>query len=67
MGKIEAVLEISKIILPGRRMYMYAPPPIPFMDELFSEEKQLMKWMGIFQVRIFWVGTFQGGIFQGGL
>ena len=66
MGKIEAVLEISKIILPGRRMYMYALP-IPFMDELLSEEKQLMKWMGIFQVRIFWVGTFQGGIFQGGL
>ena len=32
-----------------------------------SEERQLMKWVGIFQVGIFWVGIFRGGIFQGGV
>ena len=35
----------------------------PFMDEVLSEERQLMKWVGIFQVGIFWVGIFLGGIF----
>ena len=59
---------------------MYTLPP--FMDAVLSEERQIMKWVGIFQVgifwvRIFWVGTFQGGIcwvgifwvgiFQGGI
>ena len=33
----------------------------PFMDELLSEERQLMKWVGIFQVGIFLVGVFWGG------
>ena len=32
----------------------------PFMDELLSEERQLMKWVGIFQVGIFW-WEFSGG------
>ena len=32
-----------------------------------SEERQLMKWVGIFQVGIFWMGIFRGGIFQGEL
>ena len=27
-----------------------------------SEERQLMKWVGIFQVGIFWVGIFQRGM-----
>ena len=35
----------------------------PFIDEVLSEERQLMKWVGIFQVGIFWVGIFLGGIF----
>ena len=26
-----------------------------------SEESQTMKWVGIFQVRIFWVEIFRGG------
>ena len=35
-----------------------------------SEERQLMKWVGIFQVGIFWMGIFRGevwwvGIFPG--
>ena len=30
-------------------------------NEGLSEERQLMKWVGIFQVRIFWVAFFQGG------
>ena len=34
----------------------------PLMDEVLSEERQLMKWVGIFQVGIFWVGIFQGGV-----
>ena len=28
-----------------------------------NEERQLMKWVGIFQVRIFWMGIFPGRIF----
>ena len=32
------------------------------MDEVLSEERQLIKWVGIFQVEIFWVGIFQGGV-----
>ena len=34
----------------------------PFMDELLSEERQLMKWVGIFQVGIFWWEFSGGGI-----
>ena len=30
-----------------------------------SEERQLMKWVGIFQVGIFWMGIFRGN-FPGG-
>ena len=38
----------------------------PFMDAVLCEEKQLRKWVGIFQVRIFWVEIFRaGGVFQG--
>ena len=29
-------------------------------NEVLSEERQLMKWMGIFRVRIFWVRIFRG-------
>ena len=40
----------------------------PFMDEVLSEERQLMKWVGIFLVEIFWVGLLRegGGNFPGG-
>ena len=38
--------------------------------ERLSEERQLMKWLGIIQVRIFWVaifrGNFPGGSLMGG-
>ena len=44
-----------KIFCPGR-MYIYLLPP--FIDAVLSEERQLMKWVGIFQVGIFWVGIF---------
>ena len=37
----------------------------PFMDEVLSEERQLMKWVGMFQVGIFLVGILRKGIFQG--
>ena len=36
---------------------MYTLPP--FMNEMLSEERQLMKWVGIFQVEIFWVSIFR--------
>ena len=39
---------------------MYMHTLSPFMDELLSEERQLMKWVGIFQVGIFW-WEFSGG------
>ena len=42
-----------KMFRPGRRMYMYSL--LLFMGAVFSEERQVMKWVGIFQVRIFWV------------
>ena len=32
-------------------------------NEVLSEERQLMKWVGIFQTRIFWVAVFRGEIF----
>ena len=39
-------------------------------NERLSEERQLMKWLGIIQVRIFWVAIFQenfpGGSMMGG-
>ena len=36
---------------------------LPFMDAVFSEERQLMKWVGIIQVGIFWLRIFQARIF----
>ena len=33
--------------------------------EALIEGRQLMKWVVIFQMRIFWVAHFSGGIFQG--
>ena len=48
---------------PGRWMYMYTLPP--FMDAVLNEERQLMKWVRILQVGIFWVGNFRLGIFSG--
>ena len=44
---------------------MYTLPP--FMDAVLSEERQLMKWVGIFQVGIFWVGIFRGVFSKGGV
>ena len=38
---------------------------ILFMEEVLSEERQLTKWVGIFQVEISWVGVFRKG-FPGG-
>ena len=38
-----------------------------FMDEVLCEERQLMKWVGIFQVGIFWVGVFQGKVWGVGI
>ena len=34
-------------------------------NEVLSEERQLLKWVGIFQVRIFWVAVFWGGFSRG--
>ena len=39
-----------KIFRPGGRMYMYTLPP--FTNEGLSEERKLIKWVKIFQVRI---------------
>ena len=55
-----------KIFRPGRRMYMYTPlrpppprPPAPkFIYEVLSKERQLMKWVGIFQVGFSGRGIF---------
>ena len=53
-----------KIFRPGRWMYMYTLPP--FMDAVLNEERQLMKWVRILQMGIFWAGNFRLGIFPGG-
>ena len=37
-----------KIFRLGRRMYMYTL--LPFTDAVLSEERQLIKWVGVFQV-----------------
>ena len=37
---------------------------IPFMDEALSE-RQLIKWVGIFQVGISWVRIFRGEFSEG--
>ena len=50
-GKTLSLSGDFEIIDPGRRMYIYTFPP--FMDELLSEKRQLMKWVGIFHVGIF--------------
>ena len=50
-----------KVFRPWRMMYMYTLPP--FMDAVLSDERQLIKWVGIFQVGIFWVEIFPGEIF----
>ena len=36
-------------------------------NEVLSKKRQLMKWVGIRRVRIFWVAIFRGKIFQGGV
>ena len=42
---------------------MYILPPS--MDEVLSEERQLMKWVELFQVGTFWVAIFRGGFSKG--
>ena len=39
---------------------------LPFMDAVFSEERELMKWVGIFQLGNFWVGILRGNVFSWG-
>ena len=46
------------------RMYIYTL--LTFMDAVFSEETELMKWVGIFQLGNFWVGILRGDFFSGG-
>ena len=57
-----------KTFYPGRRMQIYTL--LPFTDAVLSEKRQLMKWVGIFQVGIFRedfpVGSLMGGNFPGG-
>ena len=58
-----------KIFLPGRKMYMYTFPP--FMEAVLREKRQLLNWVGIFQVWDFLGGNFcrefpgRGGEFNG--
>ena len=56
-----------KIFLQGRKMYMYTFPP--FMEAVLREKRQLLNWMGIFQVWDFLGGNFcrefPGGEFDG--
>ena len=40
---------------------------LPFMDAALSEERQLMKWVEVFQVGIIWMEISQVGIFLGGI
>ena len=63
-----------KLFRPGRRMYMYTLPA--FTDKVLSEERHLMKWVGIFHVGIFrgdfprgslMSGNFPEGNFPGGI
>ena len=49
----------------SRRMYIYIF--LPFMDAVFSEERELVKWVGIFQLGNFWVGILRGDFFSRGV
>ena len=55
-----AVLEISKFFVQGGGCTCTLSRR--FMNEVLSEERQLTKWPGIFQVGIFRVGIFQGAV-----
>ena len=57
--------EDIKSFCPRTQMYMYTLPL--FIDAVLSKESQLMKWVGIFLVKIFWVGIFWRELFQGGV
>ena len=59
MRNLSAVQEISKFFDQGGECICTLSPT--FTDEVLSEERQLIKWLGIFQVGIFWVEIFQGG------
>ena len=48
----------------SRRMYIYIL--LPFMDAVFSEERELMKWVGIFQLGNFCVGILRRDFFSRG-
>ena len=38
---------------------------LPFMDKVLNEERQLMKWVGMFPVGIFREGIFRGEFYRG--
>ena len=61
MRKLQAILEISNFFVQGGGCTCTLFP----MDEVLSEERQLMKRMGIFQVGIFQV-EFDGWEFSWG-
>ena len=62
-----AVLDISKFFI-LKDVHVHSPPiygrSIKWRN---SEERQLMKWVGIFHLGVFWVGIIWVGIFQGGI
>ena len=45
-------------------IHLHSPPA--FTDEVLSKERQLMKWVGVFQVEIFWLGIPSGDFLWGG-
>ena len=67
MRKLCVIPEMSMFSSREEDVHVHPPPPPspvpPFMDEVLSEETELIKWVGIFKVRIFWVGIFRGKIF----
>ena len=62
MRKLEAFLKIPKFFVLGGGCTCALSLP-PFMDEVLREERQLMKWLKIFQVGIARVRIFPGRIF----
>ena len=67
MKKLQAVLEISKFSSREEDVHVHSASP-PIMDEVLCEKRasynslELMKWVVIFQVGIFWVQILHGGV-----
>ena len=59
MNKLVAVLDISKSFVQRRASCTLSPPKRALSEKTtFYNSLELMKWVGIIQVEVFWVRIF---------